>query len=114
MSLVTRDHIATFERDGFVVVEDALDAQELAHFGPAVDAAVCIPFEGSTREGGGMAYVPGSHRVELAKFVDITHSLHPEPYDILADPKIRDIEPVWVEVQPGAVVLQPLGRRRAE
>jgi ectoine hydroxylase-related dioxygenase (phytanoyl-CoA dioxygenase family) len=206
VSLVTRDHIATFERDGFVVVEDALDAQELARFGPAVDAAVAvrsegdkravaektlyeqsfiqcmnlwedfpevrplsfhprlgeaaanllgasavrvwhdqalykepggretdphqdlpfwpitpsdqasvwIPFEGSTREGGGMAYVPGSHRVGLAKFVDITHSLHPEPYDILADPKIRDIEPVWVEVQPGAVVLQPLGRRRAE
>ena len=196
MSLVTRDHIATFERDGFVVVEDALDAQELARFGPAVDAAVAarsegdkravaektlyeqsfiqcmnlwedfpavrplsfhprlgeaaanllgveavrvwhdqalykepggretdphqdlpfwpisssdqvsvwIPFDGSTREGGGMAYVPGSHRVGLSKFVDITHSLQPEPYDILADPKIRDREPVWVDVPPGAVV----------
>ncbi|MFP6565153.1 MAG: phytanoyl-CoA dioxygenase family protein [Myxococcota bacterium] len=196
MSLVTGNHVTRFERDGFVVVEDVLNAEELERFGAAVDAAVdvrtegdtrkvsekslyeqsfiqCmnlwedfpavrplsfhprlgeaaaallgakavrvwhdqalykepggretdphqdlpfwpitpsdqasvwIPFEGSTREGGGMAYVPGSHRVGLAKFVDITHSLHPEPYDILADPKIRDIEPVWVEVQPGAVV----------
>jgi len=49
VSLVTRDHIATFERDGFVVVEDALDAQELARFGPAVDAAVAARSEGDKR-----------------------------------------------------------------
>ena len=49
MSLVTRDHIATFERDGFVVVEDALDAAELERFGAAVDAAVAARSEGDER-----------------------------------------------------------------
>jgi len=71
---------------------------------PADQVSVWIPFDGSTREGGGMAYVPGSHRAGLKKFVDITHTMHPEPYDILKDPKIRDIEPVWVEVPPGTAV----------
>ena len=50
-----------------------------------------------------MAYVPGSHRVGLERFVDISHMLQ-EPYPILEDPKIDQIEPVWVEVAPGSVV----------
>ena len=196
MSVVTDEQVAAFERDGFAVVENALDANEIERYGRAVDAAVAyrssgddraveektlyeqsfiqcmnlwedhadvreitfhprlaemaarflgaeavrvwhdqalykepggretdahqdlpfwpikpadqvsvwIPFEGSTRAGGAMAYVPGSHRLGLKKFVDITHTMHPEPYDILDDPLIRDIDPVWVEVPPGAAV----------
>jgi ectoine hydroxylase-related dioxygenase (phytanoyl-CoA dioxygenase family) len=63
-----------------------------------------IPFDGSTRAGGGTGYVPGSHRSGLHRFVDITHLLHPEPYDLLADPAIADVAPVWVEAPPGSVV----------
>ncbi len=71
---------------------------------PAQQVTAWIPFDGSVRERGGMAYLPGSHRVGLQRFVDISHSFQPEPYDILADPKVRDIEARWVEVPPGAVV----------
>ena len=184
---------AAFDRDGFLVVEDALSDEELERFGPAVDRAVAdrcagddrplvektlyeqcfdqcmylwedrpdvrpltfhaglgqiaaallgvdtvrlwqdqalykqpggretdphqdhplwqiwepdqvsmwIPFDGSTREGGAMAYVPGWHRIGLWKFVDISHTVDPEPYDILADPAIASVEPVWVEVPRG-------------
>lgn len=71
---------------------------------PAQQVTAWIPFDGSSRERGAMAYLPGSHRIELEKFVDISHVFHPEPYDILADPKVRDTEPVLVEAPPGAVV----------
>ncbi len=71
---------------------------------PADQVTAWIPFEGSSREQGGMAYVPGSHRVGLNRFVDITHTFEPEPYAVLEDPAIAGIEPVWVEVPPGAVV----------
>lgn len=71
---------------------------------PANQVTAWIPFDGSSREAGAMSYVPGSHRVDLEKFVDISHLFQPEPYDILNDPKIRDTEPVLVEAPPGAVV----------
>lgn len=71
---------------------------------PADQVTAWIPFDGSRRGHGAMAYVPGSHRVGLQKFVDITHLLHPEPYPVMDDPKIAGIEPVWVEVPPGSVV----------
>jgi ectoine hydroxylase-related dioxygenase (phytanoyl-CoA dioxygenase family) len=51
-----------------------------------------------------MAYVPGSHLLGVKRFVDITHTLHPEPYAILEDPALAGLEPVWVEVPAGAVV----------
>jgi ectoine hydroxylase-related dioxygenase (phytanoyl-CoA dioxygenase family) len=59
-----------------------------------------IPFEGSTLESGAMAYLPGSHTVGLRKFVNIFFG---EPHDILSDPEVADIEPVYVEVPKGAV-----------
>ncbi|HEV3226124.1 MAG TPA: phytanoyl-CoA dioxygenase family protein [Acidimicrobiales bacterium] len=59
-----------------------------------------IPFEGSTRESGAMAYLPGSHTVGLRKFVNIFFG---EPHDILSDPEVAGIEPVFVEVPRGAV-----------
>ena len=71
---------------------------------PAEQVTAWIPFDGATREMGAMAYLPGSHRVGLNKFVDITHLLHPEPYAIMEDPKVAEIEPVWVEVERGDVV----------
>jgi ectoine hydroxylase-related dioxygenase (phytanoyl-CoA dioxygenase family) len=71
---------------------------------PANQVTAWIAFDGSRREAGAMAYVPGSHAVGLKRFVDITHTLHPEPYDVLADPKIADIEPIWVEAPVGSVV----------
>jgi ectoine hydroxylase-related dioxygenase (phytanoyl-CoA dioxygenase family) len=59
-----------------------------------------IPFEGSTRESGAMGYLPGSHLIGLRKFVNIFVG---EPEDILSDPEVVGIEPVWVEVPKGAV-----------
>ena len=59
-----------------------------------------IPFAGSTVETGAMAYLPGSHRVGLRKFVNIFFG---EPHDILSDPQVASIEPVWVEVPKGSV-----------
>ena len=49
-----------------------------------------------------MAYVPGSHQAGGLTPVDITH--RSAPYDILRDPSLANRDPVWVEVDPGAVV----------
>ncbi|MEY2453152.1 MAG: hypothetical protein QOD92_2726 [Acidimicrobiaceae bacterium] len=59
-----------------------------------------IPFAGSTLASGAMAYVPGSHTIGLRKFVNIFFG---EPHDLLADPELAGIEPVYVEVPKGAV-----------
>ncbi len=59
-----------------------------------------IPFEGSTIESGAMGYLPGSHTVGLRKFVNIFFG---EPHDILSDPEVAGIEPVYVEVPKGSV-----------
>ena len=62
-----------------------------------------IPFDGSTRHTGAMAYVPGSHRLGLDRFVDIFGVFGPEPEDILAHPDLASTEPVLVEVPRGSV-----------
>jgi ectoine hydroxylase-related dioxygenase (phytanoyl-CoA dioxygenase family) len=59
-----------------------------------------IPFEGSTKAGGAMAYLPGTHKIGMRKFVNIFFG---EPEDILADPQIAEIEPVFLEVPKGSV-----------
>src|SRR4051795_10340201 len=59
-----------------------------------------IPFDGSTMASGAMAYLPGSHTVGLRKFVNIFFG---EPHDILGDPEVAGIEPVFVEVPKGSV-----------
>jgi ectoine hydroxylase-related dioxygenase (phytanoyl-CoA dioxygenase family) len=59
-----------------------------------------IPFEGSTRRAGAMGYLPGSHLLGMRKFVNIFTG---EPEDILSDPEIASIEPVFVEVPKGSV-----------
>lgn len=60
-----------------------------------------IPFDGSTAEAGAMAYWPGSHRLGMNKFVNIFG--REEPDDIGSDPALAGIEPVTVEVPPGAI-----------
>jgi ectoine hydroxylase-related dioxygenase (phytanoyl-CoA dioxygenase family) len=59
-----------------------------------------IPFDGATRESGSLAFLPGSHLVGMRKFVNIFFG---EPEDILADPELAEIEPVYVDVPRGAV-----------
>ena len=70
---------------------------------PPDQVTAWIPFDGSRLGGGATAYLPGSHRVGLERFVDISHVLQ-EPYDILNDPAVAKIEPVWVEAPAGSVV----------
>lgn len=60
-----------------------------------------VPFDGSTEELGCMGYLPGSHRAGLDQFVDIFFSSIPN--DILEQPGVRDVEPVFVEVPRGSV-----------
>ena len=59
-----------------------------------------IPFEGSARGAGALAYLPGTHTVGLRKFVNIFFG---EPQDILREPEVAGIEPVFVEVPKGSV-----------
>jgi hypothetical protein len=59
-----------------------------------------IPFVDSHPDNGAMAYLPGSHLVGLRKFVNIFFG---EPHDILSDPEVADIEPVYLEVPKGSV-----------
>ena len=59
-----------------------------------------IPFEGSRRGAGAMAYLPGTHVIGLRKFVNIFEGV---PADILRVPEISGIEPVFVEVPKGSV-----------
>ena len=59
-----------------------------------------IPFAGSTIASGAMGYIPGSHRVGMRKFVNIFFG---EPLDILNEPEIAGLEPVFVEVPRGGV-----------
>ena len=70
---------------------------------PAAQVTAWIPFDGCRRGQGAMAYVPGSHRVGLERFVDISHTFQ-EPYPILQDPKIAAVDPVWIEPPAGSVV----------
>jgi ectoine hydroxylase-related dioxygenase (phytanoyl-CoA dioxygenase family) len=60
-----------------------------------------VPFDGSTIEAGAMAYVPGSHRFGVRKFVNIFFD--EKPYDIARGPEARGVEPRFVEVPRGGV-----------
>jgi ectoine hydroxylase-related dioxygenase (phytanoyl-CoA dioxygenase family) len=59
-----------------------------------------IPFQGSTLASGAVGYLPGSHLVGMRKFVNIFFG---EPENILLEPEIADVEPVFVEVPRGSV-----------
>ena len=70
--------------------------------GSAPLVSAWIPFDAINQHNGAMAYVPGSHQVGNLRPVDITHQS--EPYDILSDPNLKQAQPQWVDVEPGAVV----------
>lgn len=81
----------------------ATDAHQDHAYWPIAETAsvtAWVPFDGSRRGAGAMAYLPGSHRIGLRRFVDIFGS---DPEDILAHPLVRDVEPVVVEVPKGSV-----------
>lgn len=62
-----------------------------------------IPFDGSTRVAGALAYVPGSHQVGLDCFVDIFGMFSDKPEDILNHPDVAGTDPILVEVPRGSV-----------
>lgn len=70
---------------------------------PAQQVTAWIPFDGSRRGEGAMAYIPGSHRIGLERFVDISH-IFEEPYDVVNDPLVANTKAVWIEAPPGSVV----------
>ena len=49
-----------------------------------------------------MGYSPGSHRLGLAKFSDITREIREEPYPYFDHSEMADV--VWVEAPVGSVV----------
>jgi ectoine hydroxylase-related dioxygenase (phytanoyl-CoA dioxygenase family) len=59
-----------------------------------------IPLQGSTLESGALGYLPGTHAIGLRRFVNIFFG---EPRDILSDPEVEGIEPVFLEVPAGSV-----------
>ncbi len=59
-----------------------------------------IPFEGSTLQSGAMGYLPGSHKLGIRKFVNIFIGPTEDP---LSMDGLKDLDPVYVEVPPGAV-----------
>ena len=70
--------------------------------GPARQITAWIPFDGSTLRGGAMGYSPGSHRLGLAKFSDITRELREHPYPYFDHSEMEDLS--WVEAPRGSVV----------
>jgi len=63
-----------------------------------------IPFDGSTLETGAMGYLPGSHRLGVREFVNIfTGDGDEGGGGVLGREELAGIEPVFVEVPPGAV-----------
>ena len=70
--------------------------------GAAPLVSAWIPLTDVTVASGAMAYVPASHKLGRLRVVDITHNS--EPYDILADPLVSDIQPENVEVEAGSII----------
>ena len=60
-----------------------------------------IPLQGSTIANGAMGYLPGSHLVGLRRFQNIF--VAEDASEFMQSPEIHGIEPVYVEVPPGAV-----------
>ncbi|HIG60383.1 MAG TPA: hypothetical protein EYQ22_05790 [Gammaproteobacteria bacterium] len=74
-------------------------------FWPIGDAPLVsawIPLDDVTVESGAMAYVPTSQELGRLRVVDITHST--EPFDILADPRVADIQLESVQVKAGSII----------
>jgi ectoine hydroxylase-related dioxygenase (phytanoyl-CoA dioxygenase family) len=83
------------------------DAHQDQPYWPIVETdtiTAWIPFDGSTLETGAMGYLPGSHRLGLREFVNI-FTPHGDlgGEEVLGREELVGIEPVFVEVPPGAV-----------
>jgi ectoine hydroxylase-related dioxygenase (phytanoyl-CoA dioxygenase family) len=79
------------------------DAHQDQPYWPIAEAdtiTAWIPFDGSTLDSGAMGYVPGSHRLGITKFVNIFGDSPKNPLEMDG---LRDRDPVFVEVPPGAV-----------
>ena len=64
--------------------------------------SVWIPIHGSTYDGGTLGFIPGSHHLGLKERIDIVNE---KEHRLLTHPKLRGIEPHYVEVPAGSVVL---------
>lgn len=64
--------------------------------------SVWIPIHGSTYKGGTLGFIPGSHRLGLKERIDI---IHEREHHLLTHPKLVGIEPYFVDVPAGSVVL---------
>ena len=64
--------------------------------------SVWIPIHGSTYDGGTLGFIPGSHRLGLKERIDIVNE---KEHHLLTHPKLVDMEPHYVEVPAGSVVL---------
>ena len=79
------------------------DAHQDHPYWPIKEVLSCtawIPFQDATIESGTLGYLPGTHSVGLRKFVNIFFG---EPENILADPEVKDVEPVYPGVPKGSV-----------
>ena len=64
--------------------------------------SVWIPIYGSTYDGGTLGFIPGSHRLGLKERIDIVHE---KEHSLLTHPKLMNMEPHFVEVPAGSIVL---------
>ena len=64
--------------------------------------SVWIPIHGSTYESGTLGFIPGSHRLGLKERIDIVNE---KEHRLLTHPKLRGMEPHFVEVPVGSIVL---------
>ncbi len=81
------------------------DAHQDATFWPIGETPLVsawIPLDGSTREGGAVGYVPGSHKLGPLKTVNLMKTS--EAYDILNDPLLEGRSPDYLEAPKGSVV----------
>jgi ectoine hydroxylase-related dioxygenase (phytanoyl-CoA dioxygenase family) len=79
------------------------DAHQDHPYWPIKEVLSCtawIPFEDTTIDSGTLGYLPGTHDVGLRKFVNIFFG---EPENILEDPEVAGVEPVYPGVKKGGV-----------
>lgn len=79
------------------------DAHQDHPYWPIRETLSCtawVPLGGSTLASGALGYLPGTHAIGMRKFVNIFFG---EPEDILSDPEVAGIEPVFLEVPKGSV-----------
>jgi len=68
----------------------------------SLGVSVWIPINGSTYEGGTLGFIPGSHRLGLKERIDIVNE---KEHHLLTHPTLVGMEPHFVEVPAGSVVL---------